>query len=46
MKHLFNILGIVANTAIIAGLVKDCCDRFSRIRKQDNNVEEIENDEV
>ena len=45
MKHLFNILGIIANSAIIAGLVKDCCDRFSKIRRKDN-VEEIENDEV
>ena len=43
MKKLFNVLAIIANIAIVAGLVKDTYTRLTP--KRENTVTNLEDDE-
>ncbi len=45
MKSILNLLGIIANIAIVSGLVKDTADRIGSMRRK-KTVTNIDNDEV
>lgn len=45
MKRILNLLGIIANIAIVSGLVKDTADKIGSMRRK-NTVTNSENDEV
>ena len=45
MKRILNLLGIIANIAIVSGLVKDTADKIGSMRRK-NTVTNSENDEI